>query len=97
MTEPEIGAERVDAEGRKVWNGGAWLLVEPSAQFLAERAAAEAADPGPPPDPVLAVINAVRGPLAALTSSSTAATTRTALLAARDALDELAASFEAES
>jgi hypothetical protein len=81
----------VTEEGR--WEldpGGAWILVEPSAEWLAERDAA----PDPEPvtvDPVALLVSALRDPLANLTASSASTTVRTAILNQRAALDALLA------
>lgn len=84
----QIPEQRVTDEGR--WEldpGGAWILVEPSAAWIAERDA----DPGPiePPPPLVVLAEALREPLGNLTDSSGDVATRTALLGLRDALDGL--------
>lgn len=78
--------ERVDAEGR--WesaDGAAWLLVEPSQEFLDGRAVDEEVVASVPD--LAAALAGLSTALAPLTPSSTMATVRTALLNARAALD----------
>lgn len=80
--------ERTDADGR--WESDdevTWLLVEPSAEFLADQEAQRVDEPAPEVT-LTDVVAALREPLANLNDLSTSVAQRTALLGLRSALDE---------
>ena len=91
--------ERDTADGHEISEDGkTWMLVTPSPEWLARRAASP--DPVIEPEPASAEITladvaaALRDPLADLTPSSASTTVRTAILAQRAALDALLAQLD---
>jgi len=89
--------ERDTADGHEISEDGkTWMLVTPSPEWLARRAAS----PDPVIEPASAEITladvaaALRDPLANLTASSASTTVRTAILNQRAALDALLAALE---